>query len=85
MFAVLPELKKKRKKQKDKVPLCRHFLKGECEFGNTNCWFNHDKDEIDTQKIEDTEKGLREHKDLSQKQVEIIEKFTEYASSNKNN
>ena len=72
-FECRPEYLKHRKQRHiEKVPMCKNIIKGECVYGDDNCWFNHqvNRNESDIiEKIEDRE--------ILKKLLDMVEKITE--------
>ena len=51
----------------ERVPLCRNFLSGKCEF--SSCWFKHTENE-----------EIKSDQDITKNLVDMMEKFTEELS-----
>ena len=70
-FSIQPDYLRHRKTAHSTiVPNCRNNIKGECKYGDTYCWFKHEKNESETD----------EKSDIMQKLFHVMEKMTERIS-----
>ena len=65
------------------VPICKHEITGSCQYGFQNCWFNHNKAQIDENESineninENNFMKNNQNNEIMQKLVEMVEKYTQ--------
>ena len=70
-------------KHSESMPICKYEITGSCQYGFQNCWFNHNKAQIDeNESINENinEKNFmknNQNNEIMQKLVEMVEKYTQ--------
>ena len=68
-------------KHSESIPICKHEITGSCRYGSQNCWFNHNKIQIDENESmnENTNENENnsQNNEIMQKLIEMVEKYTQ--------
>ena len=73
-------LKHRKQGHIENIPKCKNITKGECVYGDDNCWFNHQGNRNESEIIEKIK-----DREILQKLLDMVEKITERVADIKNN